>query len=144
MGFKSPAICSLELRHLRDIMRFCKSCDDWVFPASFGSHCLGVRRNGKKSKILYWIGEKEKLSEKSGPWDYRNRSIWEKYFPRGQMPSARQKRHQTVSMKLADCQDSCRVFDCIDISQRSGDRLRDGKINYGLRIAELPAYPTQR
>ena len=26
------------------------------------------------------------------------------------MPSARQKRHQTVSMKLADCQDSCRVF----------------------------------
>ena len=34
----------------------------------------------------------------------------EKYFPRGQMPSARQKRHQTVSMKLADCQDSCRVF----------------------------------
>ena len=53
---------------------------------------------------------KRKLSEKSGPWDYRNRSIWEKYFPRGQMPSARQKRHQTVSMKLADCQDSCRVF----------------------------------
>ena len=27
MGFKSPAICSLELRHLRD-MRFCKSCDE--------------------------------------------------------------------------------------------------------------------
>ena len=53
---------------------------------------------------------KRKLSEKSGPCDYRNRSIWEKYFPRGQMPSARQKRHQTVSMKLADCQDSCRVF----------------------------------
>ena len=53
---------------------------------------------------------KRKLSEKSGPWDYRNRSIWEKYFPRGQMPSARQKRHQTVSIKLADCQDSCRVF----------------------------------
>ena len=53
---------------------------------------------------------KRKLSEKSGPWDYRNRSICEKYFPRGQMPSARQKRHQTVSMKLADCQDSCRVF----------------------------------
>ena len=53
---------------------------------------------------------KRKLSEKSGPWDYRNRSIWEKYFPRGQVPSARQKRHQTVSMKLADCQDSCRVF----------------------------------
>ena len=26
------------------------------------------------------------------------------------MPSARQKRHLTVSMKLADCQDSCRVF----------------------------------
>ena len=26
------------------------------------------------------------------------------------MPSARQKRHQTVLMKLADCQDSCRVF----------------------------------
>ena len=26
------------------------------------------------------------------------------------MPSARQKRHQTVSMKLAECQDSCRVF----------------------------------
>ena len=26
------------------------------------------------------------------------------------MPSARQKHHQTVSMKLADCQDSCRVF----------------------------------
>ena len=53
---------------------------------------------------------KRKLSEKRGPWDYRNRSIWEKYFPRGQMPSARQKRHQTVLMKLADCQDSCRVF----------------------------------
>ena len=53
---------------------------------------------------------KRKLSEKSGPWDYINRSIWEKYFPRGQMPSAWQKRHQTVSMKLADCQDSCRVF----------------------------------
>ena len=51
-----------------------------------------------------------KLSDKSGPWDYGNRSIWEKYFPRGQMPNARQKRHQTVSMKLADCQDSCRVF----------------------------------
>ena len=53
---------------------------------------------------------KRKLSEKNGPWDYRNRSIWEKYFPRGQMPNARQKRHQTVSVKLADCQDSCRVF----------------------------------
>ena len=53
---------------------------------------------------------KRKLIEKSGPWDYRNRSIWEKYFPRGQMPSERQNRHQTVSMKLADCQDSCRVF----------------------------------
>ena len=53
---------------------------------------------------------KRKLSEKSGLWEYRNRSIWEKYFPRGQMPSARQKRHQTVSMKLADCQDSCSVF----------------------------------
>ena len=26
------------------------------------------------------------------------------------MPSARQKHHQTVSMKLADCQDICRVF----------------------------------
>ena len=53
---------------------------------------------------------KRKLIEKSGPWDYRNRSIWEKYFPRGQMPSARQKHHQTVSMKLADFQDSCRMF----------------------------------
>ena len=42
-----------EIRHLRDIMRFCKSCDDWGFPASFGSHCLGVRQNGKKSKIPY-------------------------------------------------------------------------------------------
>ena len=28
-----------------------RACDDWGFPASFGSHCLGVRRNGKKSKI---------------------------------------------------------------------------------------------
>ena len=62
---------------------------------------------GRKAKYLT---DSAKLSEKSGPWDYRNRSIWEKYFPRGQMPSARQKRHQTVSMKLADCQDSCRVF----------------------------------
>ena len=64
---------------------------------------------GRKAKYLT-ESAKRKLSEKSGPWDYRNRSIWEKYFPRGQMPSARQKRHQTVSMKLADCQDSCRVF----------------------------------
>ena len=62
--------------------------------------------------ILFCLAalQKRKLSEKSGPWDYRNRSIWEKYFARGQMPSARQKRHQTVSIKLADCQDSCRVF----------------------------------
>ena len=66
---------------------------------------------GRKAKYLTESAKKKaKNSEKSGPWDYRNRSIWEKYFPRGQMPSARQKRHQTVSMKLADCQDSCRVF----------------------------------
>ena len=66
---------------------------------------------GRKAKYLT-KSAKKKAKRESGPytWDYRNRSIWEKYFPRGQMPSARQKRHQTVSMKLADCQDSCRVF----------------------------------
>ena len=91
-------------------MRFCKSCDDWGFPASFGSHCLGVRRKGEEKQNTLLNRRKRKLSEKSGPWDYINRFIWEKYFPRGQMPSARQKCHQTVWMKLADCQDSCRVF----------------------------------
>ena len=64
---------------------------------------------GRKAKYLT-ESPKKKAKRESGPWDYRNRSIWEKYFPRGQMPSARQKRHQTVSMKLADCQDSCLVF----------------------------------
>ena len=64
---------------------------------------------GRKAKYLTQSAKKKAKREKR-PWDYRNRSIWEKYFPRGQMPSARQKRHQTVSMKLADCQDSCRVF----------------------------------
>ena len=66
---------------------------------------------GRKAKYLTESAKKKSKREK----DYRNRSIWEKYFPRGQMPSARQKRHQTVSIKLADCQDSCRV--CVLISR---------------------------
>ena len=67
---------------------------------------------GRKAKYLTESAKKKAKREKRtvGLGAYRNRSIWEKYFPRGQMPSARQKRHQTVSMKLADCQDSCRVF----------------------------------
>ena len=62
---------------------------------------------GRKAKYLAESAKKKAKREKR---TVGNRSIWEKYFPRGQMPSARQKRHQTVSMKLADCQDSCRVF----------------------------------
>ena len=66
-----------------------------------------------------------------------------KYFPRGQTLSARQKRHQTVSMKLADCQDSCRVF---VLTSRSDHVIvyATAKLIMGWRIAELPAYPTQR
>ena len=45
-------------------MRFCKSCDDWGFPASFGSHCLGVRRNGKKRKYLTESAKKKVKREK--------------------------------------------------------------------------------
>ena len=63
---------------------------------------------GRKVKYLTESAKKKAKREKRTVGLHR--SIWEKYFPRGQMPSARQKRHQTVSMKLADCQDSCRVF----------------------------------
>ena len=65
---------------------------------------------GRKAKYLTESAKKKAKREKRTVGLQKSIYIWEKYFPRGQMPSARQKRHQTVSMKLADCQDSCRVF----------------------------------
>ena len=95
----------------------------------------------KQNTLLNW--RKRKLSEKSGPWDYRNRSICEKYFPRGQMSSARQKRHQTDSMKLADCQDSCRVF---VLTSRSDHVIvyATAKLIMDGGLPNYREYPTQR
>ena len=80
---------------------------------------------GRKAKYLTESAKKKAKREK--------RTV-------GQMPSARQKRHQTVSMKLADCQDSCRVF---VLTSRS-----DHVIVYAMAKlimdGGLPNYPTQR
>ena len=66
---------------------------------------------GRKAKYLTESAKKKAKREKRTVGLQKSiYYIWEKYFPRGQMPSARQKRHQTVSMKLANCQYSCRVF----------------------------------
>ena len=47
-------------------MRFCKSCDDWGFPASFGSHCRGAEsaEMGRKAKHLTESAKKKAKREK--------------------------------------------------------------------------------
>ena len=64
---------------------------------------------GRKAKYLTESAKKKAKREKRTVG--LQKSIYlGKEFSRGQMPSARQMRHQTVSMKLTDCQDSCRVL----------------------------------
>ena len=56
---------------------------------------INILKNGVKKQSTLRNRRESELGEKGWPWNYRNLSISEKYFLRGQTPSARQKHHQT-------------------------------------------------
>ncbi len=111
MGFKSPAICSLELRHLRDIMRCCKSWWLGISRVIRQSLSRSPPKWEEKQNTLP-NRRKRKLSEKSGPWDYSScidgwLVIWSEIEV---SLLAIHTSFACFSIKLADCQYSCRVF----------------------------------